>query len=217
VPDKPAGTWLSYRVVMDEPRTAHRSGGRSLGKGRWSGRTLLWVYGSLMDQRSVLRTLVHRDEPVATSTQRVTGWRRAWNCLSSKTFLDASGARVRRVVMGIEAAPGVSCHGVLLDLGDGDLGPIRVREQAYEEFDITAFVEAPARRVITFVPRPERLRSGVAAGMPLVVERRYFDSCVQGAVDHRLPGVADEMRATLDLPLADPAGEVRLVPPERPG
>jgi hypothetical protein len=169
----------------------------------------VWAYGSLMSSASVAATLGPLPIP-AGEPMHVTGWRRSWNCISSKTFLTDDGVRRRRVVVGIEPAAGHSCEGVLLRVDDEGFDRLRRRELAYDAVDLTDHVEPVGGQVLVFVPRPERVRGLVTVAEPLVVERAYFESCLAGALEHDLHGAAAELRSTLDLDLADPAGDVRL-------
>ena len=167
-----------------------------------SDRCRVWVYGSLLSVDSLRTTLAPGARPRSMEPLTVTGWRRSWSCLSRRTFLDASGQRVRRVVLGIDPAEGATTDGVVLDLGADDLGRLRMRERAYDEIDLGG--------VTTFVPRPEHHRDRTDPGYPLVIERAYFETCVRGAREHGLDGVADELERTADLPLVEPAGGVRI-------
>jgi hypothetical protein len=173
--------------------------------------TSVWVYGSLMSARSVMASL---PTPWVLGIQRqtVTGWRRSWNCLSARTFEVGSGMRVRRVVAGLVPAPGHTTEGVLLHIGDRGMPALRRREEAYDETTITEYVRQPAGPVVTFIPKRSRDRALTTGGLPLIVERRYFQTCVQGAREHGLGAAVVELTTSLDLELADAAGGARRMP-----
>lgn len=174
---------------------------------------LVWVYGSLLCTPTLMAALAPRLDEPTTSVQVVTGWRRSWNCLSSKTFLTTAGERVRRIVAGLEPAPEAATHGVLLHVGERDMALLRRREAAYDEVDVTACLDDAPGRVITFVPKPARVRTAAHRDLPLVVEREYYDTCLRGATAYRLDHAAAELRATLDVRLAEVAGGVRFSDP----
>jgi hypothetical protein len=199
---------------MDKPRSRRASctvGGTS---GSEKLDNLLWVYGSLMSVDSVLATLAPRRVVPHIEPLTVSGWRRTWNCLSAKTFQDTTGRRVRRVVLGLEPEQAEQTRGVLLQLDEDDMAKIRARERAYDEVDITAHVERPPGRVVTFVPRSDRNRHLVAADLPLVVERAYYVTCRTGAQEHGLTDALRELEVTCDLELVDAASDIRYSPPE---
>lgn len=174
---------------------------------------LVWVYGSLMSTGCIRDALQPREVLPGRERQAVTGWRRSWSCLSAKTFRTASGVRVRRVVAGLEPAPGHTTEGILLHLDDQGMARIRQRELAYDETDITEHVQQPPGKVVTFIPKRARNRALATSDLPLLVERSYFESCIRGAAEHGLGAVVEELESALDLDLADAAGDIVWKPP----
>lgn len=156
----------------------------------------VFAYGSLLHEPSLLATLAHRHAPPPSSPFVLDGWRRAWNVVSARTFepADEVGHRVRRVVLGIEAAPGASCEGVLLDLDDADLAALAPREAAYELVAVGGDGRAD---VWSFVPKPERAIGVRSVSEPLVIEQAYLDECRSGIATHGLTAAADELARTL--------------------
>jgi len=169
----------------------------------------VFVYGSLLQDASLMATLGHRSEPPGLQPFELAGWERAWNVVSARTFApseDPTGPHLRRVVLGLRPAPAARCEGLLLELTEADLAALAPREAAYELQEVGRVGEDPGRSVWTFVPRAERMVGAAPVAEPLVVERAYLATCRAGAADHGLARAAAELDRTLgDLPVADAA------------
>lgn len=163
----------------------------------------VFVYGSLLWEPSLLRTLAHRSVAPAATPFVLDGWARSWNVVSARTFAladDPDGPLHRRLVLGLSADAGASCQGAVLDLSGADLVALVSREAAYE---LVAVTEA----VSTFVPLPERTVGAAPVAEPLVVERAYLDECRAGIAALGLEAAAVELEGSLvGLRVATAAG-----------
>lgn len=152
----------------------------------------LFVYGSLLWEPSLLRTLSHRSAAPPGESFVLEGWERAWNVVSSRTFPvvgDPSGVIHRRLVLGLVARTGARCEGAVLDLTVADLATLAVREAAYELVDVGT--------CCTFVPRPERTLGSAPVTEPLVVEQAYLDECRAGVAAQGLTDAAADLDRSL--------------------
>jgi cation transport regulator ChaC len=125
-------------------------------------RLALFAYGSLVAPESAARTLerpVGRSEPL-----RLRGWRRRWstcrdNLRCEKTFALPNGELPSHVLglnlepaTGDEAAP----NGVLVELTDGELKRLDVREMRYNRVEVTEQIEAGwLDKVFTYTAKAE--------------------------------------------------------------
>jgi len=176
---------------------------------------MVFVYGSLMKMDSLMATLERHLIPGFETTE-LQGWRRAWNCVSAKTFASSSHQqRVRRLVLGLQEDPTASCQGVLVQMTTADLARLRAREAAYDERDVTDSIDRPPGRVVTFVPKQDRIRGGVGVPEPLVIERSYIDVCVSGASEHGLKAAVAEVQDTGDVEVVDDPTEIQYSWPPR--
>ena len=167
----------------------------------------VFVYGSLLDEASLMASLGHRSDPPASQPFELDGWERAWNVVSARTFHREdrpAGPAVRRIVLGLRPAPSTRCQGVLLALDEADRAALAPREAAYDLLEVGG---AEGRTPVwTYVPRPERVLGHVAVTEPLVVERAYLRSCRAGMARHELHEARAEVDAALGtLPVVDAA------------
>lgn len=154
----------------------------------------VFVYGSLLHEPSLLRTLVHRTDPPLAVPYVLDGWERAWHVVSARTFVladDPDGPVHRRLVLGVRPAPSASCAGVVVDLDGADLAALAPREAAYE---LTTVHDGS---LWTFVPRPDRILGAAAVAEPLVVEAAYLDTCRAGIAAHGLAAAEAELDRSL--------------------
>ena len=152
------------------------------------GDHLLFVYGSLMHEPSLLRTLAHRRLPPTGAPFEVRDWERAWDCVSRRTFTLAGatdGVVHRRVVLGLRPRAGAACEGVVFHLDARDLAALGQRELAYELVELE-HAGAFDRLIVTFVPLRSRTIERSNSVEPLVIEQAYLDECRSGAVAHGL-------------------------------
>jgi cation transport regulator ChaC len=128
-------------------------------------RLALFAYGSLVSPASFARTL--KREPSEPIPARLPGWRRRWsvvrdNLAAEKTFERAGGGGCPPWVVGLNLErddggdPGRAPNGVLIEIGEGELERLDVRELRYHRVDVTAAVaEASFDRVFAYSARPE--------------------------------------------------------------
>jgi cation transport regulator ChaC len=108
-------------------------------------RIAVFAYGSLVSRESAARTL-GRPFPRPTPVQ-LPGWRRRWsaardNLAVEKTFARAGDGQVPGHVVGLnlerseyaDAAP----NGALVELSEGELDRLDLREMRYDRADVTA-------------------------------------------------------------------------------
>ncbi|MGN6694215.1 MAG: hypothetical protein ACTHN0_08560, partial [Aquihabitans sp.] len=107
---------------------------------------------------------------------------------------DPTGLIHRRLVLGLVAAPGSTCEGLVLDLIEVDLAALAPREAAY---DLVLVGDDPAGPVWSFVPRPERILGASLVTEPLVVEQAYLDDCRAGVTAHALGDAIAELDHSL--------------------
>jgi hypothetical protein len=128
-------------------------------------RVAVFAYGSLVSPASAERTLGRPVENAAVA--RLAGWRRRWsqvrdNITTEKTFAHAETGVVPSHCVGLnlerdpeESGP----NGVLLELSEGELERLAVREIRYDRIDVTGAVAGEAATefdgVVTFSAKPE--------------------------------------------------------------
>jgi cation transport regulator ChaC len=125
----------------------------------------VFAYGSLVSPDSFAATLGRR--PQALSPARLRGWRRRWSLLrdnlaSEKTFA-RPGGELPPWVIGLnlerdeEASGEMAPNGALIEIGDGELERLDVRELRYDRVEVTGHVSGGDRfdRIATYTARPE--------------------------------------------------------------
>jgi hypothetical protein len=125
----------------------------------------LFAYGSLVSHASFAATLER--EPTEPIPVRLPGWRRRWsvvrdNLAAEKTFERADGGGCPRWVVGLnlerDAAgdAGLAPNGALIEVSEGELERLDVRELRYDRVDVSAgLAETPFDRVFAYSARPE--------------------------------------------------------------
>ena len=163
----------------------------------------VFVYGSLLHEPSLMRTLAHRAVAPPSCPYVLPGWERAWHVVSARTFVpvgDPAGRVHRRLVLGLHPADEARCEGLLADLTEADLAALAPREAAYELVEVG---DDDAGAVWAFVARIERVVGAAPVAEPLVVEQAYLDDCLAGCAAHGLRAADAELRSALgDLRLA---------------
>ena len=128
-------------------------------------RQALFAYGSLVSPESFARTLGR--EPDAVTAARLPGWRRRWSLLrdnlsAEKTFARGDSGELPRWVVGLNlerddaAEAELAPNGVLIEISEGELERLDVRELRYDRVEVTGEVGgAGFDRVVTYTARPE--------------------------------------------------------------
>jgi hypothetical protein len=129
-------------------------------------RLALFAYGSLVSPESFARTLDR--EPEALTPGRLRGWRRRWSLLrdnlaSEKTFARGDGGELPRWVVGLNLEPDDSAgdelapNGALIEVSEGELERLDVRELRYDRVEVSAQTSAGEQfeRVLTYTARAE--------------------------------------------------------------
>jgi hypothetical protein len=150
-------------------------------------RLALFAYGSLVDTESAAGTLerpVSRSEPL-----RLRGWRRRWstcrdNLRSEKTFALANG-ELPRHVLGLNLEPAdddeAAPNGVLVELTDGELQRLDVREMRYDRIEVTDQLDAVGiDRVFTYTARAGHFAPQPPEGAVIIAS---YASTVESAFD----------------------------------
>ena len=124
-------------------------------------RTWLFGYGSLVSPASLAST-IGRDPGAGMHIAHVDGYGRRWN-YGSKVLRGDWIHEDRTIVgglvvsLGVVAADGEACNGVVFDVDDDELAALDWRERDYERVDITEMtsvdVEQFDGRVQVYVPR----------------------------------------------------------------
>ena len=147
-------------------------------------RRQVFVYGSLLSAASLQRTLPCASFDGCTPFV-LTGWERAWNVVSARTFSladDPTGLVHRRLVLGLQPSPAGRCEGVLLLLHDDDVAVLDAREAAYELAAVGE--EDDGTTVWSYVPRPHRTTASDPSIEPRVIEQAYLDEYRAGLAHH---------------------------------
>lgn len=129
-------------------------------------RLAVFAYGSLVSLQSAARTL---GRPVEhADVARLVGWRRRWsqardNLASEKTFARVDDGALPSHCLGlnVERSAGEGPNGTLIELTEGELERLAVREIRYDQVDVTAEIATREPlsfdRVVTFTAKPENL------------------------------------------------------------
>lgn len=129
-------------------------------------RLAVFGYASLVSRASAGETL-GRDVQ-ACPPARLHGWRRRWSLLrdnhrAEKTFARADDRTLPDFVLGLNVEPGGepgdAPNGVLIELTDGELERLDIREIRYDRVDVTDAIDTPGTerfdRIVTFSAKPE--------------------------------------------------------------
>jgi hypothetical protein len=127
-------------------------------------RLALFAYGSLVGPQSFAETLGR--EPGELRPARLRGWRRRWSLLrdnlaSEKTFARADSGELPRWVLGLNIERNDSGgewpapNGALIEVSDGELQRLDVRELRYDRIEVGAEPEDGEgfERVFTYTAR----------------------------------------------------------------
>jgi hypothetical protein len=126
----------------------------------------VFAYGSLVNPESFARTLGR--EPTEPLAVRLSGWRRRWSLLrdnlaSEKTFARREGGELPQWVIGLnlerdeDTDPELAPNGALIEIGEGEVQRLDVRELRYNRVDVTGLVDGGEGfdRIVTYTARPE--------------------------------------------------------------
>jgi cation transport regulator ChaC len=133
-------------------------------------RLAVFAYGSLVNPDSFAATLGRR--PQAPTAGRLHGWRRRWSLLrdnlaSEKTFARGDGGELPRWVIGLnlerdeEIDDELAPNGALIEISDGELERLDVRELRYNRVEVAGRVTGGGdfNRIVTYAARPEHFSS----------------------------------------------------------
>jgi cation transport regulator ChaC len=134
----------------------------------------LFAYGSLVNPASFDRTLGRRPE---VQPARLRGWLRRWslrrdNLSSEKTFARRDSGELPRWVIGLNLEPGPSGdaelapNGALIEISDGELQRLDVREVRYDRVEVGGQVAGGEGfdRIVTYKARPEHFAADPPPG-----------------------------------------------------
>jgi hypothetical protein len=126
----------------------------------------VFAYGSLVNPISFERTLGRR--PAAPIPGRLRGWRRRWsglrdNLASEKTFARRESGELPRWVIGLnlerdeDTDPELAPNGALIEISEGELQRLDVRELRYNRIEVSDLVAGGERfdRIVTYTARSE--------------------------------------------------------------
>jgi hypothetical protein len=142
----------------------------------------LFAYGSLVNPESFARTLGR--EPADVIPVRLPGWRRRWsihrdNLGHEKTFANEDGGEIPPWVVGLnleqdESGAGLAPNGALIEISEGELERLDMRELRYDRVDVSGTVAAGAGfdRVVAYTAKREHFTAeppeGAVAMAPYV-------------------------------------------------
>jgi cation transport regulator ChaC len=145
-------------------------------------RLAVFAYGSLVQPESFARTLGR--EPAEVIPVRLAGWRRRWsihrdNLVHEKTFAREDGGDVPRWVIGLnlerdESGDGLAPNGALIEISEGELERLDLRELRYDRVDVTGLVKGGDEfdRIVTYTAKLEHFAAdppdGAVAMAPYV-------------------------------------------------
>jgi cation transport regulator ChaC len=146
----------------------------------------IFAYGSLANLASLEVTL---GRPVAPAgVARLAGWRRRWslardNLASEKTFARADDDSVPPYCLGLnlERGDGESPNGVLIEVGEGDLERLALRELRYDRVEVTGEVVTASDqpgRAFTYVAKKEHYAATPPEGSVILAQ---YARAVEGA------------------------------------
>jgi hypothetical protein len=133
-------------------------------------RLAVFAYGSLVSPESFRQTMER--EPEALVPQRLGGWRRRWsvvrdNLAAEKTFARHPDGELPRWVVGLNlerdepSGRGPAPNGAMIEVNEGELERLDVRELRYERVEVTAQLGGRHGfdRVFAYTARPEHFVS----------------------------------------------------------
>jgi cation transport regulator ChaC len=139
------------------------------------GRLAVFAYGSLVSLESFAGTFGR--EPEAIAPARLPGWRRRWSLLrdnltSEKTFARQDGGALPRWVVGLNlerddgTGPAQAPNGALIELSEGEVERLDVRELRYDRVEVTGEIERgnEFESVVTYTARAEHFAAEPPTG-----------------------------------------------------
>ncbi len=165
-------------------------------------RLAIFAYGSLASRASAERTLGRPVERLGVA--RLAGWRRRWsqardNLRSEKTFARADDGTMPPYCLGlnIERETGAGPNGVLIEITQGDLDRLAVREIRYDRVEVTDEIASEKGldldRVITFTAKPENYAETPPAGAVILAA---YARAVEAAFEALGPNQVELFRKT---------------------
>jgi hypothetical protein len=157
-------------------------------------RLALFAYGSLVAPESVAHTLGRQPDPIPATLPR---WRRRWsagrdNLAVEKTFAVAGG-ELPRWILGLNLEPdeasSAAPNGALIEITEGELERLDVRELRYDRVDVSAEMGAEHGfdRVVTYRAKPAHFApEPPAGGVILASYLRAVESAFAGLGEGQL-------------------------------
>jgi cation transport regulator ChaC len=184
-------------------------------------------YGSLVSAESAERTLGREVEVLPA---RLRGWRRRWtlvrdNLKSEKTFAREPGGEIPPYMMGLNiegdetgADPDLAPNGALIEVSEGEVERLDVRELRYDRVDVTAQIVAERGfdRVYSYEAKAEHHAAQPPEGAVIIA--RYL-RIVQLAFEALGPGEWETFLATTGPPPVEQIEAVLVrdeIPPGNP-
>jgi hypothetical protein len=186
----------------------------------------LFAYGSLVSPESFAATLGRR--PGGPTPARLAGWRRRWsivrdNLAAEKTFERADGGGCPRWVVGLNlerddpSNADLAPNGVLVEVTDGELERLDVRELRYNRVDVTPGApDTPFDRIFAYRARPEHFSAEPPAG---AVAMAPYLRVLEAAFTALGDGEWELFLSTTGLPPVEPIEPVLVrdeIPPGNP-
>ena len=128
----------------------------------------LFGYGSLINKRSVAKTLQKPIGKIEIRPAILLGYQRVWNLVECNSLED--GTHIEGVFLNIEPDPDTACWGVIIKVSEEELLQFDQRERRYDRIDVTHLMEQePDLPTITYTGKEAYLHPGDKA----VVFARY--------------------------------------------
>jgi hypothetical protein len=168
-----------------------------------SPRLAVFAYGSLVSLASAERTLGR--SVASAGAARLAGWARSWtqardNLRSEKTFALADGTTPPYCLgLNVERRPGPGPNGSLVQITEGELDRLAVREIRYDRVEVTDEIasEGPLEldRVVTFTAKPSNYAQTPPPGAIILAS---YARAVEAAFESLGPAELELFHATTD-------------------
>lgn len=153
-------------------------------------RAAIFGYGSLINPKSIAKTLGRTLAGGELFPCRLVGYRRVWDVVDE--ILDPNAARKRAVFLNLRPDPSASVLGVGFYLSAAELRALDVRERNYDRVDVSGHLQpsVPAA-AFTYVAKAEHL----VADQEVCVLTRY-EAIIEEGLEHWGPDFARAFRET---------------------
>lgn len=178
------------------------------------GRLFVFAYGSLMVPRSASRAIGRTIDVADMRPAYLEGFERCWRARAPLWSSDLK-TEIAGLFLDLRATPGACVNGILIEISEDELVPLRMRESQYYEVDVTANLRNPKikGRAISFVSAPKARRNipGIQTLMPSRYLSRIEKACRMLGVDF----LREFHRTTRPTRLPSFSGRYRFLDPKQ--